>query len=671
MKLATNRHKRIPGVLAIILMGVGQMSAEDILLRDALGGAMVWRPYKGRVDWSGGKDGEGFASGDGSLQVFDPKGEKTVAVITGTMRRGIISGHVEANYPQSKDRASYSGEFSNWSENGRGTMTFRNGAVVSGVWKDGKMAAELVGGNGEEHDADPELQRRIDVAGKNLQTEYDNFKKALDANSAEFLTKCQRAWIKYDEAMLSLPGNFQFRDDDPRRREMILDELLTIQRTKEIRAISDWIFRGNSAGLGLEAGDPNAKERLRVLIERISQTNENGSVALQGAINSWGEASQISALIQLRESDNPSTQEMWAAFRQIQFLSLEQALKSWFDDDGMPPAVGLVADKPALPEYSDSMLADANELADIISGVTNHWLDAGKAGNWPDVLPAPLAEKLATFKNTELSDIRATNDFLRTWKTDAAAAMAAWSGVHQSSQTSPAISKWAEDLRKTAEKKLSESDVLRDQAAERLATGKSSLAASKIHEASKIAPREEDSSVLTTLEAYETLLKYSGGVEGQELPIPPTSILEASINTSTIAIELGDGNLGKAATPYAKALRIAPLLKEFSKISDPGPDLPRRPVKAYAELHGTSEWLSVASDEDPRTKALAPMLEQVTAALGQKYGEYRKLVEEADALSAAAKFSEAAKAYRNAFAIEPSPEIAAKIKTCESRLSGL
>ena len=185
MTSAPNRPTLILKMLVFILVFIGQASAEDILLRDASGGAMIWRPYQGRIDWSGGKDGEGFASGAGSLRVFDRAGVKTVAVISGTMRRGVISGHVEAHYPLSKDRASYSGEFSNWSENGKGTMTFRNGAVVAGVWRDGEMAGELVTGFDEEIDADPELQRLINAAEKKLQTEYDLLKSALKPEAAE------------------------------------------------------------------------------------------------------------------------------------------------------------------------------------------------------------------------------------------------------------------------------------------------------------------------------------------------------------------------------------------------------------------------------------------------------------------------------------------------------
>jgi tetratricopeptide (TPR) repeat protein len=330
-----------------------------------------------------------------------------------------------------------------------------------------------------------------------------------------------------------------------------------------------------------------------------------------------------------------------------------------------------MAAEPALPEFTDSKLADAKELASIVSAASSHWLDARKAGSWPDVLPEPLADKVASFSNPELSEIRAANDFLQTWKTDAAAAMAAWTGDHQTPQTSPAISEWVKNFRESCRQNLATAETLRDQAAERLATGKSSLAVSKIHEASVIAPSKEDASAKAVLDAYESLLKYAGGVDGDALPIPPSETLDACVEASALARTPGLGNLGKAIDPYAKALRIAPLLKEFSKISDPGPNLPQSPVKAYSELHGTSEWLSVAEDTDQRTKALAPILENITASLGKKHGEYRTLVEEADGLAAAGKFSEAAKTYRKAFAIEGASEIAAKIKTCESKISGL
>ena len=137
-----NRSEQIPG-------GRSQPSVTGLAnkpengekaVKDQTNGALVWRPYQGTIQWTGEVNGRGFAEGKGTLVVFDRKGNRA-AIFTGQMKDGHLIGDVTAKYPTSPDRAHYVGGYSNWAENGVGSMTYNNGKVETGTWKNGELVA--------------------------------------------------------------------------------------------------------------------------------------------------------------------------------------------------------------------------------------------------------------------------------------------------------------------------------------------------------------------------------------------------------------------------------------------------------------------------------------------------------------------------------------------------
>lgn len=141
------KHCKLSACLVLFIVTVGIVRAAERSVKDESRGALVWRPYSSPVQWQGGINSAGFAEGDGTLSVCDRQGN-LVAVFKGTMTNGRLSGSVFAKYPRSPDRASYVGEFSNWSENGKGTMTYKNGKTATGQWRDGELVA-LDGGESD------------------------------------------------------------------------------------------------------------------------------------------------------------------------------------------------------------------------------------------------------------------------------------------------------------------------------------------------------------------------------------------------------------------------------------------------------------------------------------------------------------------------------------------
>ncbi len=130
------------GVILHVFMNLLASGAE-IQVHASDSNAIVMRPYQSSLTWSGGVDKSGMAEGRGRLVIYERKGKEVVASFDGVMSAGKLAGNVSAKYPKSRDRVSYAGEFSNWSENGIGTMTFKDGTQINGRWRNGELVGQV------------------------------------------------------------------------------------------------------------------------------------------------------------------------------------------------------------------------------------------------------------------------------------------------------------------------------------------------------------------------------------------------------------------------------------------------------------------------------------------------------------------------------------------------
>ena len=293
------------------------------VVKDPTNGALVWRPYSSNIQWTGGVNGSGFAEGKGTLVVFDRKGNRA-AIFTGIMKDGHIVGDVTAKYPTSPDRAHYVGGFSNWSENGMGTMTYNDGKVVAGNWKNGELvaikaaeAAVVSGQSGEPVPRSKGVNPAIeppdpDSAADVLQKTYDKLKNSLQGEALQNLKVCQRAWIKYNEAALRISSSIWNKPNDSWEGADRFDALMAWHRTRELQLITDSLF-------GPKSDKPligDLDEQVSLMAGKLRQINANGNIKaadMTALKQYWDQSCQLAKLADPRnEPQNPTVRSLLA-----------------------------------------------------------------------------------------------------------------------------------------------------------------------------------------------------------------------------------------------------------------------------------------------------------------------------------------------------------------------
>jgi len=316
-------------------------SADDKVVKDSTNGALVWRPNSGNIQWSGEVNGKGFAEGKGTLVVFDRKGNRS-AIFTCTMRDGHLVGDVTAKYPASADRAHYVGGYSNWSENGMGTMTYNNGKVVNGSWKNGELVAtgapnldqqSLLSGNQPHHSpgVNPSSQEPDpDTAADDLQKTYDRLKGRLQGDALQDLKVCQRAWIKYNETALQIASSIWDKPNDHWEGEDRFDALIAMHRTREIQYITDCLF-GPQAETQLPA-DIDAQVTLMADKFRSIHANAKIKPALMATLKTqWDQSCQLAKLANYGNIPQSKRQETAKGLLALATKNLNEVLDSWLN----------------------------------------------------------------------------------------------------------------------------------------------------------------------------------------------------------------------------------------------------------------------------------------------------------------------------------------------------
>jgi uncharacterized protein YecT (DUF1311 family) len=676
--LPTLTIRSVTMALLTTALAISVSNAEDMLLRDARIGAMIWRPYQSRIDWTGGKDAEGFASGSGTLIVFDRKGTSVVARITGTFSAGKLSGDVQATYPLSKERDTYRGGYLNWNESGQGTMTFRNGQTVTGIWANGELVQAGAGQVIEnEGDVDPVLARQLEVAGKQLQSVYDAFKGKLPKAAAEALTLNQRAWIKYNKTMIDLAG-LHLDVDVQRDTQMRLDALMTNQRTAEIATISNWVLSGDKSRLDLRVGVESIKPQMTARMNDLAR-DQIDTTAMMATLNQiWA----IDPLLEIQPASSDEIQRLRSSLFALGIKNFIDAVDVWFVSQSKPSAESVVLKtNPHAPPLN------VESVKSVVSRSAALWIIKQPGDTWPQVLPKELEQEIDNLSKTGMAydpennvskavfELQALGKFLSGWQSNSSGSLTVWAGGNQNiASINPPLGKWVSELKASAIKRVGNAALARTQALDRLKENKVSLAISGLQDAIKEAPQNGDRSAIQILTAYSSLSGTDSVASDPKnwkmLNLPSKEVLDAVTIAASLSLTDLDPALKSAIDPHVDSLAIAPILKDFKSLyQEAGKEHPT-PIKAYDDLRATPEWKNLVSDPRGEVKAAARVLMDITKVIDSKSQEFNKLMLTATKLQGEDKFSEAGQAFRAAYNLEERPDIISKAEACEAKTSG-
>lgn len=357
---------------------------SEKVVKDPTNGALVWRPYSSNIQWAGNVNGRGFAEGKGTLVVFDRKGNRA-AIITGMMKDGHLIGDVTAKYPTSPDRAHYIGGYSNWSENGKGTMTYNDGKVVTGTWKSGELVAvkaekvtEVPRQSGETVPRSEDLSTDTeppdpDTATDALQKTYDKLKNSLQGEALQNLKVCQRAWIKYNETALKISTYIWDKPNDPWEGADRFDALMAWHRTRELQLISDSLLSPKSE----KPLPDDLDDQVALLAGKLRQINMIGNIeeANMAALKQyWDQSCQLTKLADLQNEPPNQTNQTARSLLALASRNLNEVLDLWL---GISPEVASTdsasreipkASTGALPDDSNTVDAPASLPPRGISG---------------------------------------------------------------------------------------------------------------------------------------------------------------------------------------------------------------------------------------------------------------------------------------------------------------
>ncbi len=346
--------------------------SSEKVVKDPTNGALVWRPYSSNIQWAGNVNGRGFAEGKGTLVVFDRKGNRA-AIITGIMRDGHLVGDVTAKYPTSPDRAHYIGGYSNWSENGMGTMTYNDGKVVTGTWKSGELVAvkaervvEVPRQSGEAVPRSEDVSAATeppdpDTATDTLQKTYDKLKNSLQGEALQNLKVCQRAWIKYNETALKISTSIWDKPNDPWEGADRFDALMAWHRTRELQFISDSLF-----GPKLEKPLPDdLDDQVALMAGKLRHINTTGNIKAADMValkQHWDQSCQLAKLADFQSEPPNQTSQTARSLLALASRNLNEVLNLWL---GIPPEVAATDSAGReIPKTSTGALPDDRDTVD-------------------------------------------------------------------------------------------------------------------------------------------------------------------------------------------------------------------------------------------------------------------------------------------------------------------
>jgi uncharacterized protein YecT (DUF1311 family) len=687
-------HRIVHLIFAVIVcLAFIQLSdaATEKPVRDTQNGALVWRPYAGKIQWTGGKDFSGFATGRGTLSVFDKNG-RAVAIFTGNMLSGRLVGDVSAVYTVSPDRASYEGGFSNWSENGQGVMTFRNGRKVAGIWLNGELQSELPMNQA------PAVQNVDASAETRLQSTYDALKVALQGQARDDLITFQRAWINYKQQALNIANSVWAGQPDQLQRVNALGDKLAHQRSDEINFVRD--------ALNEEAFPPPPDRTADALTEDIKTrlkalASQVGSPQVSTLADQWTEAAKLAQIVgAARLSPNEITNAT-LMHRHRALDHLFEVIESLQSNSAKP--LSSINPAPSMPSIPASTEPTAEELAKLTTEAaaamqlaTDHW----KAGKQPVTeMPAPLPEttqeKLSALNKTAAAwstEVRARpglefcatlpavvgmNEALRDWRTEAADVMPKLALLLESlPEKENALREWWRQVMMKAEANDKRTTELISELGTKLKTQDYEAVTLRITEAIKLRPQAGQKEFNQLVKCYSTLLSdkslRASDADWTKPTLPARAVLEDLIKASDAYNDLPDSKLKEALTPCINLKQAAVLLLAFLNDYEPAGELDSaHPITALQKAKSKESWTKLMQSSEPELKPVADRLKTLDELIKPKLTEYEALIQSADKAEQEQKYLQAGELLRKAWLLDKQAALLERARKCEGKASGL
>lgn len=678
-------------------------SPDKYLLTDARTGARVWRPYQQKIEWKGNLDAAHFATGQGSLRVFTKDG-KLAAQIDGTMQGGRLVGSVTALYPLSPDRASYRGEYANWSENGRGVMTFRNGQTIEGIWRDGELVEKVTAQSGPpstpapltrkifpaattgvfqpgpasqwnpEH-IPPSLSADILVTGNELETMYKQLRDALPADAKTKLTTAQRAWIVYQDLVLKLAQkHWGARIDSPQRTTQ-LDYAMSLQRVEELRAM-----KAAFDGAPIEEPPPDVRiethQRLTDFTRTLQASGLYNKAMLDQMLAKWTDSAiggaQAIPLSGPRKEALVNAMTVMASQHQLDLFDFWHTA-AWMKEAPLTEGTPLVPPKMAG--------APPDEL---LKEVAEAWTKAAP-GELPAALPPATAQKLAQRlarrdpaggSDPEAELLLETALGLQKALTAPSMDFSALDGLVAQAAKLTSTPAWLSVFAKALEFRRSKALELQGQALTLLEAGDGEAAKGRLRTAEQQYPSGALRSWVEALEAQQALArdKTLRAVDSDwRQPALPEKKLLAEAERALKALRIAEGpEVLPDLKQLAGGLEAAALLASFANDCEPsgGKDT-THPLRALQALRRTESYMATKDKSTWASRPFLLRLEALDELLAPQLKEYETLLGQGRALEAEGKYLKAAAAYRAAQALDSSREVQQDIVRCEAKTSGL
>jgi len=685
---------------------------DKFLAADPRTGIQVWRPYSGRIEWDGEADGNRLASGPGTLRVYTKNGQ-VAAVLVGPMTAGRMAGQVNATYPLSSDRASYSGEFANWSENGRGVMILRNGQRVEGTWRDGDLVQSGDGNAAGAAPGAPEAPRDTgdatqpvavetwasdavfsnlygndNDAGGVLQKTYDSLKSRLQADARVRLVKAQRAWITYNEDVMKLARQKWGNRPDVGDRVEQLDFGMVLQRTRELKYMLGFLDGGNIGDIS-DAGCRNTNIALQAVLEPLGADARIDKGLAKQMLSSWRESEITPAVLAALSPGDDQRQEIERVSSAMMARHQIDLIQFWQQAAWM--------NRPTPPQ-SDSSAAAARIAASakmLAAQLKTAWGNATPVEKWPPQLPADVEEKL----RQAVADLKSAGDqsqsilmdgamaqlvlgmadtINRAWKAsppDAGAVMDALDGAPSScvGDTHDWINALRTDLLARRDKALqAQKDALA-----LFAKGDSVAVDTRLVEALREFPSARLAAWKGAFTAYEALAVDKSlramDTDWKSPTLPEAALINAAVESLRSIRDNADAKeICSDWKPLLDGLLGAALLGSFSTDFAPSGNSDRpHPIVAWQSMLNRDSYKQVMASSSPFAAPFIKRLKSLDALIGPQLKQFQALQDQGQKFEDAGKYLAAAKSYRAALVIEITAELQQKASKCEAQISGL
>jgi hypothetical protein len=705
-------NKRICLIVCLLFVFQSLLARADEqkAIRDEVNGALVWRPYPGRVRWVGERDSDGFASGSGRLSIFDRQGN-LVAVFSGTMNRGHLSGQVTAEYPRAPERASYEGGFSDWSENGHGTMTYRDGRREIGYWLNGDLqnetsptrASPMVAQESKSHSLLSEYGGSQGVVANlpeiesRLQLSYDQLKGKLQGPARDDLVTWQRSWIRYDEHMEKIAFLLWQSRGDLGTLVQQLQATVTIQRTEEVNFIHGWIT-GEPLSID-EYPDQDALEsEVKEKLQALAGNGNIGVTQVKALSDSWAEASRIVGLVAVGQASQEAKRSIADAFYGLSLFNLSESLSLLIEEKpksgtimpaSMPAAVAMNPEEKALLVKRGGILKDA---------IVKHWtIDQAARAAIGDPLPEELSEDLRNLieelgavpslsVESEISvetenaspfrfliSAQEVDTAFRLWRTNADEANAK---IQMPLSSSHGLDLWWSGIQKYALTRKEKAEGLRVSAMEKLKESDIDAAVSRLNDAAIAFPLPAQDSVTQIVKAYakfsqDKSIRASDG-DWTKPTLPDLMILDEAVKAAEEYDRLPDSQLKALLAHHRVALGAANLMRSFVNDIQPSGELDSpHPVWAFQRMRDKENWIQLSRNSSAESKPISDRLQSLEKLIAPKLSEFEGLIELANKAEAESRFILSAEYLRKAYTIEKQAYLLEKARMCEGKASGL